>query len=226
MTKNNSFLLLGLFVFLLNCNSIMPKRLLNANAIKYSDINLFTLCGEGKLDNRIYPCFAIDSIAKNRKLVIAYFSDAIWDSATYEFCGTYWSTKHVFLADTATITIVKNNYKDKIIELQYYVDGSNARKLFSATIYQNNKRFTYNLENPSVFSPGEFDIEHFKDSLNEMTVDSFSIIDGSLKIFSANKDYLYNKITYDTACYTIKDHSIFWWISFENFIDKKEKLCR
>lgn len=224
MTRNFLFIP-ALSVFLTSCNSISSNRSLRHSGIKYADIDLFSLKGISELNTSSYPYFDIDSIDVSKKRVISYYSDKRWDSAIYEFHGSYWRTTNTFFADTGTMTIVKQNYKDKIIELGYWGDSSKPKLLFSVGVFKSNVQETYYLKNPREMTTTEIDQILLQDSIKQMSKDSFSIKANSLKVYSLNKNYLYNKIKYDTICYNIGAHSIFWWISFESYIDKKDKIC-
>src|SRR3984885_16165082 len=135
MRNNKCFYMLGLMLYFLSCYTTPSKGLSSDSGIRYSDINLFTLTGIGKMDQVHYPCISIDSINKSKIIITFCYSDKLQDTVMYRFNGNHWSTNYSFLADTAIMRIVTNIYDDRIIWFRYFGDDSVSKMLSSFNIF-------------------------------------------------------------------------------------------
>ena len=94
MTKNVILMLLILIFFSYNCKDTYSKKKIFDNCKKYQDINLFSLIGINPDSSLKYPFLCIDSINKNQKVLMLFYSDNLLDTTNYTCKGSYWSANY------------------------------------------------------------------------------------------------------------------------------------
>jgi hypothetical protein len=223
--KNNTAMIRNLLLAMLlySCQNAPSSPTVRSPAKFYSDINLFTLEGKNELRGFQYPCFSIDSIDNNKRMLKWFFSKQWNSSELFVYNGDHWLSSRTSSGDTSNVTRVINLYKDRVEQLTYLDDSS---KLSYLDIFQNNVRTRMNLVMPIKAPFGHLDSNMLLQLMIAVLTDSFQIKNGVLKVNSKSVVFE-EKITQNTTeCYPIGNRSLFWWLTFEKFIDQNDKKCK
>jgi hypothetical protein len=212
---------LAMVIIALGCGS--PK--VEESAKAYDDIDLLHLRGIGPLDALNYPYILVDSVDKNKRILIACYTKDKQDTAIYSFDGVSWNSDYSFWADTGTMTIATRIYPNWVTRLTY--GGDSSRKLLtSVSIFEGMHRRSLGLKTPKEESSPAFDSLKASDSLTFYTEESFEQTGDMLKDIMHTRDNMYDKTSDSTICYPVGKHSVFWWLVFEKDLEGTATNCR
>ncbi|TAL47022.1 MAG: hypothetical protein EPN92_05260 [Chitinophagaceae bacterium] len=202
--------------FLVSCSSHEnhSPNTTNTKTEYFLDVNLFNLSGINKINNiPDYPYVEIQSPNDTTRTIIFYATKDISYTHKYKKLSNYWMRSFRFYGDTAWLTEFEYVYPDKILSLTFSItDRNEPYMLTTATVLESSHETTYMFEKGISVSPSPDVIKVIRNRISDSTLRKIQFMNGIMSI--DENQIIDGKATLQKECYTIGDHSYFWWLYF------------
>ena len=186
--------ILGLSIFMMSCHSTSKDGYLQESLTRYSDIDLYTLTGIGKVEGEKYPFITVDLVDQNTKRIIFFNSNRDLDTDIFKRNTFGWFRIYTSSIDTAMLTTIENIHNGKIEWLDYVGEGTSSMKIYSVRWFDKGQKYKYSLRDPIKVKFGVWDSSILKKPMITIAESDYSVTGGVLREINTDHDFIDNTI--------------------------------